>query len=69
MNGSQVDYTKTAIADQFFDSLVDDYFCALIENNKNQLIIRELVVGDTDSPVLDWLDKYQLPESILSPRE
>ncbi len=64
-NGSPIDYTKTTLADQFTAGLIDDYFCTLIENNKNKLTIHELIVGDTDSPTFDWLEKYKLPESIL----
>ena len=66
-NGSPMDYSHTSLASQAAEGMVDDYFCALIENDASskQPTLLELVVGSTDAPILDWIEIYDLPGDLL----
>lgn len=64
-DGSPVDYSRTLLKEQQAQGMLDDYFCSLLLCTEDGLALKELAVGDTDAPFLDWLDAYRVPESIL----
>lgn len=59
-----MDYGRTALAERAAEGLVDDYFCALIEEEED-LKIREFVVGDTDMPLFEWCDKHGISTALV----
>jgi hypothetical protein len=66
-DGTPIDYTTTTLRQLAAEGLVDDYFCALVADSGGELQLRELVVGSTDSPVVDWIETYRLPRSLVAP--
>lgn len=63
--GAPMDYRATSLREQAAEGLVDDNACALLEQVDQKYIVRELSVGDTDAPFVDWPQRYGLPDAIL----
>lgn len=64
-SGAPMDYATTTLRDQAADGMVDDQACALIERTGAGASVRELSVGDTDAPFVDWPDRHGVPATIL----
>lgn len=64
-NGAPIDYATTKLRDQAAEGMVDDNACALIERMGAGASVRELSVGDTDAPFVDWPARYGAPAAIL----
>ena len=64
-SGAPMDYATTTLRDQAAEGMVDDQACALIERTGAGASVRELSVGDTDAPFVDWPDRHDLPTTIL----
>ena len=63
--GAPMDYRATSLREQAAEGLVDDNACALLERVDQKYIVRELSVGDTDAPFVDWPQRHGLPDAIL----
>lgn len=64
-NGAPMDYAMTNLRDQAAEGMVDDNACALIERLGSGVSVRELSVGDTDAPFVDWPARHGAPAAIL----
>ena len=64
--GDPVDYTSTTLRDQAAAGLVDDHACTLVERTDAGYVVRELSVGDTDAPFIDWPARHGIPDSIIA---
>lgn len=63
--GTPMDYRATTLREQAAEGLVDDNACVLVERVDQKYIVRELSVGDTDAPFVDWPQRHGLPDAIL----
>jgi hypothetical protein len=63
--GEAIDYSRTTLREQQAAGMVDDQFCALLQEVATGVQILELSVGDTDAPFMDWPGKHGVPESLL----
>jgi hypothetical protein len=69
-DGSQVDYSNTQYQAAIKDGVFDNVFVALLQrtvstnNIGNVFELLELSFGSTDSPIGQWQEKYQLPDSL-----
>lgn len=63
--GAPVDYRATTLHEQAVEGIVDDNACVLVEQVDHEYIVRELSVGDTDAPFVDWPQRHGLPDAIL----
>ncbi len=66
VDGSPFDYETSRLADLAAEQLIDDYFCALFQRTDRGFQLRELAVATTDSPVIDWLESYDLPAELFA---
>jgi len=63
--GGPFDYGSSRLAEAAAAGLVDDSFCALFENTSGGASLREFFVGTTDSPVVDWMERHDLPGGLF----
>ncbi|MDH3661826.1 MAG: hypothetical protein OEU92_17655 [Alphaproteobacteria bacterium] len=66
LTGDAFDYGSSRLAEAAAEGLVDDSFCALFETTSDGDRLREFFVGSTDTPVFDWMERYELPGDIFS---
>ena len=65
-DGTGLDYSRTTLRGRQEAGTLDDYACALLNQRNNDVALKELTVGDTDAPFVDWPGRYGIPGSILS---
>ena len=63
--GEPVDYAVTALRDRAEAGLIDDNACALVQRTDAGYVVRELSVGDTDAPFVDWPARHGIPAAII----
>lgn len=64
-DGAAIDYGQTSLREQQAQGMVDDHFCALLQESATGVQLLELSVGDTDASFMDWPGKHGVPESLL----
>ncbi len=64
--GAPIDYASTTLHAQAAEGPVEDQACALLEKTNAGYLVRELSVGDTDAPFVDWPPRYGIPEEIIA---
>ncbi len=64
INGEPLDYSTTNYKKPFDRGLIDDWFCSLTNKKSNYTVV-EYCLGDTDTPYIEWIDKYKLPDELF----
>lgn len=64
--GGPVDYAATTLARQAQEGILEDRACALVERTEAGYEVRELSVGDTDAPFVDWPRRHGIADEIIS---
>jgi len=66
IGGAPVDYRRSKLSHLMSKSMLENRYCALtiLANNQHKLV--EFDLGSTDSPVLDWIAKHDIPRDLLS---
>lgn len=64
-NGQAIDYRKTKYREAFEDDMFGGLGEALLRKKAGNWTLMEWRFGATDTEVMEWLQKYQIPKSIL----
>lgn len=60
MNGSPVEYANTEYQEQINDGVFDDGVQAILNLENNVWVVKNYVIGATDSPVQMWVEQFGL---------
>ena len=64
-NGQDIDYRKTKYREAFEADMFDGEGEALLRKKAGKWTLMEWRFGATDTEVMEWLKKYQIPKTIL----
>lgn len=64
-SGKPIDYRGTPYQELIDAGTFDDWICALFRKKGNQWQLVTHVIGATDVPFIDWVDRYGAPSSIF----
>jgi hypothetical protein len=59
-NCNEIDYSNTEYQKIINDGAFDDGIQAILFYDGSKWLVKEYVIGATDSPLLEWVEKYQL---------
>lgn len=64
-NGAPINYRLTTLRPEAEDGIVEEQACVLVERTAAGYTVRELSVGATDAPFVDWPARHAIPGSII----
>ena len=66
-DGSDLDWTKTLLAEEWEAGMMDDMVMVLLRKTDGQWTAVDHVIGPTDVFWFNWIESYGLPELLFSP--
>lgn len=64
-DGSPFDYAQSKLKALAQENLIEDKVCFLGEKSEAVVLLREIDVGSLDSPILSWMEIYELPSELI----
>lgn len=65
LNGTPFNYLNSSMKQMAEDNFMDDNACFLSEKKSGNYLLRGIEVGALDSPILSWVERYELPMDLL----
>lgn len=66
-DGSDLDWSKTLLADEWEAGMMDDVVMVLLRKTDGQWTVVDHVIGPTDVFWYNWVESYGLPELLFNP--
>lgn len=66
-DGSNLDWSKTLLADEWEAGMMDDVVMVLLRKTDGQWTVVDHVIGPTDVFWYNWVESYGLPELLFNP--
>ncbi len=66
-DGSPIDYRRTKYWKQIQLGMFDDWLCALLKLQDGKWRVVEFLIGHTDEPSIDLLERYGAPRELWRP--
>jgi len=66
VSGKPFDYLNSRLKRPAQDNLIENNACFLGEKKTAEIILRETEIGSLDSPILSWLERYEIPLQLIS---
>lgn len=64
-DGSPFDYFRSTLKSSAQENLMEDKACLLGTKFETTVLLRETDIGSLDSPILSWVEKYELPLELI----
>ena len=65
LNGASFNYLNSSMKRMAEDNLMEDNACFLSEKKSGDYLLRGADIGALDSPILAWVERYELPIDLL----
>ena len=66
VSGQPFDYLNSRLKRATQDNLIENNACFLGEKKTTEILLRETDIGSLDSPILSWLERYEIPLQLIS---